>query len=259
MLKLRDRAKLDGETGKVLQYWGSNEFSLPHGITVDTDAIWLTDVGTHMIYKFAKNGTKIAEMGKKMTPGYGEKQFCQPTDVLIDQSTGDFFVSDGYCNGRVARYSKNFEYLKEFGGTYGYKPEDMDIVHDMAAGPGRQIFVTDRENGRIKILNRDTFKLETEFHNRDIIGPNIFASVFSFTTSTLFLISSFSNVADKYPPSGFAFELDGTLRQKFQPQEKLDSPHDIAISKDEKCLFMAHLRPHRIFKVSHQFFNLGNF
>ena len=124
-----------------------------------------------------------------------------------------------------------------------------DIVHDMALGPGRQIFVTDRENGRIKILNRDTFLLDKEFHNREVIGPNIFASVFSFTTATLFLISSFSDSADAYPPSGFAFELNGNLRQKFAPEEKLNSPHDIAISKDENCLYMAHLRPHRVYKV----------
>ena len=78
-----------------------------------------------MIYKFAKNGTKLAEMGKKLTPGYGEETFCQPTDVLIDESTGDFFVSDGYCNGRVARYTKDFKYLREFGGKYGYEKEDM--------------------------------------------------------------------------------------------------------------------------------------
>ena len=41
--------------GTLLHSWGKNTvFLLPHGITVDKDHIWLTDVGSHQIYKFTK-------------------------------------------------------------------------------------------------------------------------------------------------------------------------------------------------------------
>ena len=41
--------------GTLLHSWGKNTvFLLPHGITVDKDYIWLTDVGAHQIYKFTK-------------------------------------------------------------------------------------------------------------------------------------------------------------------------------------------------------------
>lgn len=55
---------------------------------------------------------------------------------------------------------------------------------------------------------------------------------------------------------GFSMALNGTLLDEFDPSdEKMHSPHDIAISKDEKCLFVAQLRPPRLFKV--QFYKVN--
>ena len=73
---------------------------MPHGITVTKEHVWLTDVGTHMIYKFSKDGILLKTLGKDKEPGHEEYQFCKPADVAVDQSTGEFYVADGYCNSR---------------------------------------------------------------------------------------------------------------------------------------------------------------
>src|SRR5680860_1816780 len=42
--------KLEAKTGKVLDAWGADLFSCPHGLNVDPDDnIWVTDVGLHQI------------------------------------------------------------------------------------------------------------------------------------------------------------------------------------------------------------------
>ena len=166
--------------------WGKNQFFMPHGITVDGDNIWLTDVGTHQIYKFDKNGTLINQLGDHLNPGLGNYQFCKPTDVLVDAATGDFFVSDGYCNSRVVRYSSDFEYIDEFG-SKGKDDMKFNLVHDLGHGPGGQIFIADRENGRIQVYDRNTNGIATTYHNKKQIGPAIYSSVYSPDIATLFL------------------------------------------------------------------------
>ena len=79
---------------------------MPHGITAHNNDIWVTDVGTHQIYKFGLNGNLIKTIGDYLSPGKADYKFCKPTDVLIDDATNDIYVSDGYCNSRIVRYSK---------------------------------------------------------------------------------------------------------------------------------------------------------
>ena len=53
-----------------------------------------------------------------------------------------------------------------------------------------------------------------------------------------------------FPTKGFSTALNGTILNTFLPEhEAMPTPHDIAISKDGKCIFVAQLRPHRVFKV----------
>jgi hypothetical protein len=47
-----------------------------------------------------------------MEPGNGHDQFCMPTAVAVSESTGDFFVADGYCNSRVMKFNKEGKLIK---------------------------------------------------------------------------------------------------------------------------------------------------
>ena len=47
-----------------------------------------------------------------MEPGNDQTHFCMPTSVAVSESTGDFFVADGYCNSRVMKFNKDGKLLK---------------------------------------------------------------------------------------------------------------------------------------------------
>lgn len=57
----------------------------------------------------------LLELGEAFTPGSDVNHFCQPTDVAVDAETGDIFVSDGYCNARILKFSANGRYLSQWG------------------------------------------------------------------------------------------------------------------------------------------------
>ncbi|XP_055894366.1 peptidyl-glycine alpha-amidating monooxygenase B-like isoform X3 [Biomphalaria glabrata] len=53
-------------------------------------------------------------LGQKFQHGEDTNLFCNPTDVAVLMS-GEFFVSDGYCNSRVLKFSKDGTFLMSFG------------------------------------------------------------------------------------------------------------------------------------------------
>lgn len=57
----------------------------------------------------------LLELGEAFTPGSDTNHFCQPTDVAVDTETGDVFVSDGYCNARILKFSANGRFLSQWG------------------------------------------------------------------------------------------------------------------------------------------------
>lgn len=138
----------DKHGSKILQ-WGKNLFYMPHGLTIDRDGnYWLTDVALHQVFKFdasdieknwdrlksAENEPDIALinlqdhqsrfnrsiikpsmiLGEAFEPGDDSRRFCKPTAVAVDKS-GDFFVSDGYCNSRVIKFNKKGDRILHWG------------------------------------------------------------------------------------------------------------------------------------------------
>lgn len=57
----------------------------------------------------------LLALGEAFTPGSDNNHFCQPTDVAVDTETGNIFVSDGYCNARILKFSADGKYLSEWG------------------------------------------------------------------------------------------------------------------------------------------------
>ena len=98
-------AIFDGDTGEQIGSWGAAQFVLPHGLTVDDrDNVWLTDVGSHQVHKFTHDGELLLTLGTHREHGNDTSHFTLPTDVAT-LSSGDFYVSDGYGNTRIMKYS----------------------------------------------------------------------------------------------------------------------------------------------------------
>jgi peptidylamidoglycolate lyase len=144
--------ELDNESGKIINAWGANYFIMPHGLTVDKqNNIWLTDVGLHQVFKFSHDGKLLMKLGVAEVPGNDSLHFNLPTDIAVADN-GSFYVSDGYGNSRVVKFSSTGKYIKAWG-TYGNKPGQFMIPHGIAIDQGNTIYVADRQNNRVQLFD----------------------------------------------------------------------------------------------------------
>jgi len=134
--------------GNVLRSWGKGMYKTPHGIRIDPAGnVWTVDANTSMVYKFTPEGKKLLEISVGDVPD-PSREFCGATDVAFARN-GHLFVSDGYCNGRVLEYDASGRKLHEWG-KKGTAPGEFNTVHAIAIGPQGEVYVADRENGRLQ-------------------------------------------------------------------------------------------------------------
>lgn len=144
--------ELDNESGKIIHSWGANYFIMPHGLTVDKENnIWVTDVALHQIFKFSHDGKLLMKLGVAKIPGNDSLHFNLPTDIAVADN-GSFYVSDGYGNSRVVKFSPSGKYIKSWG-TYGKKPGEFIIPHGIAIDRKQTLYVADRQNNRIQLFD----------------------------------------------------------------------------------------------------------
>jgi peptidylamidoglycolate lyase len=143
---------LDSESGKVLNQWGAEMFVMPHGLTIDhEDNVWLTDVGLHQVFKFSARGNLLMTLGERGVPGEDAAHFNMPTDVAIAPD-GSFYVSDGYVNSRVTRFSSDGRFVTSWGNK-GTDSGEFDVPHSIALDSQGLVYVADRGNARIQIFD----------------------------------------------------------------------------------------------------------
>jgi hypothetical protein len=112
--------------GRFQTSWGEGRFSnFVHGLSIDRDGkVWITDTGLHTV-----TGTAFT-------------------------NDGSVFVSDGYGNRRVHRFSPGGEHLHAWGEP-GTGPGQFALVHFITADAHDRLYVCDRENHRIQIFSME--------------------------------------------------------------------------------------------------------
>ena len=164
---------LDRQTGKILNSWGGNIFIMPHGLTVDKDNnVWVTDVGLHQIFKFSHEGKLLMKLGEAKIPGNDSLHFNRPTDVAV-AADGSFYVSDGYRNSRIVKFSASGRYMFEWG-RKGNKTGEFNIPHAIDLDATENVYVADRQNNRIQEFDANG-KFLKEWKNKS------FANLYSVT------------------------------------------------------------------------------
>jgi len=125
-----------------------------HGLHVDPwDNVWVTDVGRHLVMKFDPAGDLVMTLGVDGESGCDGRRFAQPTHVCVVPS-GEFFVTDGYGNSRVVKFSSTGEFLLEWG-TRGVAPGEFHTPHDIVLGGDGLLYVADRENDRMQVFDQE--------------------------------------------------------------------------------------------------------
>lgn len=175
------------QDGNYITHWEIPDLGRPHEICFDKQGfVYITDDESHTVSKLDPDGKLVLRLG---TPGvcsdtgYEWREyrtvkrsagpFNRPTGVSIADN-GDIFVSDGYGNARVHRFSADGELLHSWGDP-GFHPGQFYIPHGILVD-GDVVYVADRENGRIQLFDFDgAFKEEwKKLHRPSVIklGPD---------------------------------------------------------------------------------------
>jgi sugar lactone lactonase YvrE len=178
-------------SGKLLLSFGKGMLVFPHGIHVDRDGnIWVTDgndnlprrrpgqpadaplppppakVVGHQVFKFSPDGKLLLSLGKPGGNQPGQPadpaSFYQPNDV-ITYPNGDILVAEGHGNAppataRLIRFDKSGKFLREFGKMGSGPDGEFMQPHGLAFDSRGRLFVADRSNNRIQILDAESYK-----------------------------------------------------------------------------------------------------
>lgn len=165
--------------GRFLRTFGQGLFSeRTHGIWIaPDDTVFCADDGTHVITKFSPKDELLLTIGRRGEPApkWSGKPFNRPTHAAQSRKTGHIFISDGYGNSHVHKYTENGEYVMTWGGT-GIDAGQFIWPHNIAVDNDDRVLIADREAHRVQIFdaNGRYLTMWNNIHRPDgmTIGPD---------------------------------------------------------------------------------------
>ena len=269
--------EFDG-TGRLLREIGAGENDRPYsflfaqGVRVDPEGnFWTVDLASRVVAKFdASSGRVLMTLGRRIeaigevgssagsgvygrgaAPGVGVPgdNFNQPTDVAWD-AAGNIFVSDGYVNNRVAKFTSTGRFIKSWGGN-GAEPGQFNMAHSIAVDAQGNVYVADMGNSRIQVFdNNGTFKSEI----KNVGAPR---AICISPGPNPFLFSSNSNPTEAPFLGGeiYKMQLDGTVVGRFGRAGKQLKEFGMVNAidcRDPNTLYVAELMNWRVQKLTLQ-------
>ena len=174
--------------GNFLHDWGGADFAFPHAIYADPDDhIWIVDRNLCQIFKFTPDGEMLMTIGEKgfrsdtgadnsvfSSDGYRAVTrpggpFNLPAGIGVARS-GKIFISDGYANCQVHRFSAQGTHEKSWGEP-GSGPGQFMLPHGAFVDSRGRVLIADRENDRVQVFSQEGEYI-TEWATK-LIGPAV--------------------------------------------------------------------------------------
>jgi len=218
----------DGTTGEFINTWGGNQFIMPHGLSIDhNNNVWVTDVGSQQIYKFSHNGELLLNIGEANVQGNDERHFALPSDLSVLKD-GSVYVSDGYENTRVIKFTSSGKFKMQWG-TPGNLSGQFNLPHGIATNNNR-IYVADRGNSRLQIFDHKGTYI-SEWKGKHIGRPYGVATL----NDNKVLIIDGGDQPQNTRSRVIILNSNGDVIESFSAKSKLDLKnlgHDIAVGID---------------------------
>jgi hypothetical protein len=152
--------------GNYLRSWGQDiGFADAHGAMMSPDQhIYLTDHFGHSVRKCSLDGKVVMTFGTpgRPAPRYSGEPFSRCTHTAVSPE-GDIYVTDGYDNAAVHKYSPDGKYLFRWGES-GTGPGQFQLPHNIACDDDGWVYVADRENHRIQVFDKNG-TYQAQFNN----------------------------------------------------------------------------------------------
>lgn len=151
--------------GNYLNSWGTGEIKEAHGLKIVDDVVYVTDRPNSVTMIYTLDGKQLLKLG---TPGVHSDTGCGPSPYIVQRAAGpfnhptemlphpngDLYVTDGYRNSRVHRFTRDGKLVNSWG-TPGNKEGEFHLPHSIAIDAGGKLYIADRSNQRIQIFSPD--------------------------------------------------------------------------------------------------------
>ena len=151
--------------GNFLTSWGEGVLTAAHGMFIDTDEnLYLPVINSHVVLKYSSQGNLLMTLGTWDQPSdtgwSGDYRdtvqraagpFHRPSDVALSPK-GEIYVSDGYGNARVHKFTADGRLLFSWGAPGKTCPGEFHVPHGVWVHTDGRVFVADRENNRLQIF-----------------------------------------------------------------------------------------------------------
>ncbi len=144
--------------GSWIRSFGAGHFSdRTHGIWIAPDStLYCADDGTHTITLWSPEGDLLQTIGEANAPAprWSGQPFNRPTHCAVSPLSGDLFITDGYGNSCIHRFSPKGEH-KATWGEPGIDEGQFIRPHNIAIDENGLLYVADRECHRVQIFRED--------------------------------------------------------------------------------------------------------
>ena len=151
--------------GRFLESWGDGMFVCPHMIFIGPDdSVYCVDAQGHRVKKFTPDGKLLMTLAPRngvadtgfvpddwQTIVRSGPPFNTPTDVALSPE-GELYVSDGYGNARVHKFTADGQLLFSWGEP-GSGLGHFATPHGIFVDKEGRVYVADRQNMRVQIFS----------------------------------------------------------------------------------------------------------